>query len=235
MENDSKKLAVELPFCGFYESPHDSHFDSWLESETYNLETEDGGTPEQVEKLQELYLKADWRAVHIAFAKTYADALETHLQEEGGRAIKLQFLEMTSPRFYNFETDRIYCDIAQDDLQHMLATVTPEAWAAMVQEKCTSRSGFISFHSNDASEWPDDLSEWGEARLGMLLTCYLMHIRGDKDEAALDEFLNWHLLEDIGGNGEIDSMLLDNAPELLAYMNGELYTQREAAEAARNG
>lgn len=235
MENETKKLAVELPFSGFYESSHDAAFDSWLESETYNIE-EDGGTPEQVEKLQTLFIDSiNWKAAHNAYAKEYADALETVLKDDGGRAIPLTFLEMTSPRFYNYETDRIYCEIAEDDLRHMLATVTPEAWAAMVQEKCTSRSGFISFYSNDASEWPSDLSEWGEARLGMLLTCYLMHIRGESED-QLNEFLAWGMLEDLSGNGAIDSIIFDAAePAFTEYMNGELYALREAAEAQRNG
>lgn len=225
MTNETQKLSVEIPFSGFYETSHNAAFDDWLEYESEVLRDDHGATDADIEKLAEKFWDCvDWKAAHVAYAKGYCEALcsmvadesrEYLLDDQGqrylsaGLALSIDFEELKSPRFYNYETDRIYGRVPVDQLEAMRRAIPAETWAAYVKDECTSYDGFISFYSNDASAWPDDLREWGEAGLGLLMSCYLIHILGGADKAR--EALSWGIMEDARGNGFIDDCIWGNA------------------------
>lgn len=243
-----RKLSVELPFEGFYESTHNLNFDGWLEYEQEVLEQDYDATPEQVEKLADLFWNdVNWKAAYIAYAQSYVEALEQYMGDQGhyvanpdkesGReyvrfpSIKIEFEELKSPRFYNYETDRIYAKIALVDLEAMLAKIPQDAWAKKVKDNCTSYDGFISFLDNDAANWSSDLTEWGEAALGLLVQAYLEHI-AEVDADGLREALSgFVLMENMRCNGEIDEIIFKAAGKgFLEFNNGELYALREKKE-----
>ena len=225
MTNETEKLSVEIPFSGFYETSHNAMFDDWLEYENETLASEHDATGEQLNELAEkFYSGVNWQAAHVQYAKEYCEALCSMVKDESreyltdesdqrylskGLALTIDFEEMTSPRFYNYENDRIYGKIAIEHLQAMLAAIPSDDWKAWVEKNCASYDGFISHYSNDASAWPDDLREWGEAGLGLLMQCYLIHILGGADKAR--EALSWGIMEDARGNGFIDDCIWGNA------------------------
>lgn len=110
------------------------------------------------------------------------DVYHDWLHEVGITGVNINFVEIESPRFYNYETDKIIVDI----------DVTPEArkkimelfWQneeyirPTIEENHTTRSGFISFMSNNMDEWTEteifDIEDkW---RQPPYLTCALDYI-----------------------------------------------------------
>lgn len=223
-------LATKIPFSGFYNTSHDAMFDSWLEYEQEVLTSEHGATDEQISELGELfYSEIKWQAVHVEYCKAYCNALvkliadasrKYKLDDKGERYLskpfELQpiFIEMTSPREYNFETDCMYCAIPLEQLQYMLNKIPADDWRAFVESKCTSYDGFVSFYPSDYDSWEKALTQWGEARLGMILEAYLIHILADESTSDIEEALAGHvLIEDYSVNGDIHSWIWENASD----------------------
>ena len=220
-------LSVEIPFSRFYETSHNAAFDTWLEYEQDMLSSDHGATPEQLQELADKFYKGvNWRAVYRQYAVEYCEALCVMVKDESheyvtdasgarklseGVDLSIAFEELKSPRFYNYETDRIYGRIPIQQLEAIRAAIPSDVWAEYVKEEYTSYDGFMSYHSNDASAWPDDLRDWGEARLGSLLACYIIHILGGADKAH--EALSWGIMGDAFGNGFIANCIFDNASE----------------------
>lgn len=221
-------LPVKVPFAGFYETSHNACFDSWLEYEQEVLESEHGATLEQLQELAEkFYSCIDWQAVHVDYAKEYCEQLVALIadvsrqyvtNDEGKRELsqpfklQLEFEELKSPRFYNYETDCIYAKIPLEQLQALLDAIPAEKWREFVREQCTGYDGFISFYSPDFDEWEKDLSEWGEARLGMILEAYIMHILEDERESDIKDALSgFSLMQDYDGNGKLSNSLWQHA------------------------
>lgn len=225
MTHETESLSVEIPFSGFYASTHNAMFDDWLEYESEYLQSEHGASESDIEKLAQLFWDCvDWRAAHVEYAKEYCEALASYVADESrqykedstgkrylseGLKLALVFEELKSPRFYNYETDRIYCKVPTVQLEQMRREVPADFWAEYVKENCTSYDGFASSYPADASEWPSELSEWGEAGLGLLLQAFIIHNVGDAEKVSED--LRWHIMEDARGNGFIDNCIFGNA------------------------
>ena len=98
---------------------------------------------------------------------------------------KIQFKAINSPREYNFSNDEIEIDIAINP--HKVLTVLQpyeKEFSAYIKEQFTTRSGFISFMSNDSQDWIADilLGEDIERKLPVVLTFLLnenFDIEGD--------------------------------------------------------
>ena len=71
------------------------------------------------------------------------------------------FDEMISPRFYNFDNDRIYAFFEfNDDWRQHIKNFMDSNYKELkdiIKEQHSSRSGYISFMSNDIDEWYDKL------------------------------------------------------------------------------
>lgn len=96
-------------------------------------------------------------------------------------SIRLTFEEMTSPREYNFETDRLFARLPAVVIRRLFKLSRDdnhETLAAVIAERFTHRSGFVSFYSNDLAEWLDKpLMTWDHNEIGTLLIAVL-RLRG---------------------------------------------------------
>jgi hypothetical protein len=128
-------------FTGFYESIWDNQdFDG--EDEYFDL-PEDKTFDEFV----------DWAAYHERIAKEMCSALEGDLCEF---VSSIEFERISSPKYYNFETDAIYCEITFDEtLVDAYLTEHKDKFAEFLVERYTSRDGFVSFFSTDVEPWMD--------------------------------------------------------------------------------
>ncbi len=113
-------------------------------------------------------------AAYRAIAKDYAEAFNHVLKDAFGRDLKLTFEEMTSPRFYNYETDRIFCRMPARSAQWLLAyskRVDGHArLSSLIEERHSSRSGFVSFYSADSDDWcAKPLAQWDHNELSNAL------------------------------------------------------------------
>lgn len=88
-------------------------------------------------------------------------------------SIRMTFEEMTSPREYNFATDRLFAQIPLVVMRHLFKQSKVEkhaTFAAVIRERFTSRSGFHSYYSNDVESWLEKpLRDWDHNELGTLL------------------------------------------------------------------
>lgn len=160
----SKRVEVQIPFAGFYETYHDMKVDEAVES-GFNWDPE---TSEDKE-LPDAFWDADinWSAIHNEYCKQYVAAFAEAFE------LDLEFVEMTSPREYNFTTDRIFATIPEEQMNKIKDKVLgSEEGRKYVSDRFTSRDGFSSFYSNDLDdeEWKGELDY---NQLGVILQFYV--------------------------------------------------------------
>ena len=143
------KLNIELPlFPGFYGSVLE---DSDTEGSAWNSFV-DGAEiaydPDDYEY--------DWAERRKDICEGFVDAIKR--QTPSGLFKTIEFNHMTSPREYNFTTDKIWVDVTfeptfiSEVVQFMLRE---HDWLKeRIREDWTSRSGFISHMANHIGEWP---------------------------------------------------------------------------------
>ncbi len=179
--SDEPRISVNLPFPGFYNSLYSGEIDDIEQREAeYFAEHRQAeeGVPEELRIDQDktaeiLFDVTDYSAAYLRLAKEYAEALDAVVSEDLDLALSLQWEEMTSPREYNFETDRIFCSMplsVAEELLRRSEVAGHEALSAVIRERFTSRSGFSSFYSNDITDWLEKpLSDWDHNEVGTLL------------------------------------------------------------------
>lgn len=183
-----KTLSVNIPFCGFYESYLSYEMNSILEREIeYTLEREREDGLREYERLDDsTYAQIFDRNItnHIwerCIANQWVEYFESYLSDIVETKISFTFAELTSPREYNFETDRIFATMTLKDAAKLFAKAKADSFAdlaACIKERFTSRDGFISFYSNDLDDWlAKPLSQWDSNELGTLVLSFLKNER----------------------------------------------------------
>jgi hypothetical protein len=172
-------LSVNIPFSGFYGSLWsdliDHDYESWVEgaSERENEDTPEPLRLDDSELADCLFWAMDYSAAYQEIAKDYSAAYNDWASEEIGFPLRMTFEEMTSPREYNFATDRIFCHIPLSVVRRLFAISRKEGHsrlADMIKRRFTSYSGFISGYSNTLHDWlSKPLQDWDHNELGTLL------------------------------------------------------------------
>lgn len=188
-------LSCRIPFSGFYYSQWDQAQDSEVEqiisnwSDEPDRRDEDLGTagvPADVVATimsnigNTLSNVTDNSKYRSDVAEAYADAFSGWVADKLGRGdIPFEYEEVTSPKYYNFETDRMFAKFSETTLTLMYSEVHTEHLALgdrltpLVQtfrDMFTSRSGFCSFYDNDIPG--KALAEWDHNELYALLSCW---------------------------------------------------------------
>lgn len=194
------KVNINIPFPGFYDSVLSSELDSQLESHCRYQCEESGDENEFPEhmRLTENELSeiisdnSDYSAQCNAMAKDYVEAFESVAREYLPFKFSLVFEAMTSPREYNFETDRVFCDISEYALRRLSVISRNDSHKTLekvIKERFTSYDGFNSFYSNRLADWLENpLENWDHNECGTLLIACLM-ISGMGDD------LTWEVYE----------------------------------------
>jgi hypothetical protein len=183
---------INIPFAGFYDSMYDAQIDSARE---FHAENElDRQREEKIAPALEssdfdaiLFDCADYGKMHQALARQFLERFTDRVSDMIGIPLVLSFAEMTSPREYNFETDRIFAHVPMATVQAMYDAVDRDVLAEEISERFTSRSGFISFYSNGAQDWHDKpLTAWDANELGTLLRALIRQHADDPETAEND-------------------------------------------------
>ncbi len=136
-------MKTILPlFSGFYNSKFDSYFDQEVEQVMEHEEKDYDQIRDQL----------DYRKGRLAMAQEIVSVFNQETK------LDLKFLEVWSPREYNFVNDKIICEIDDEEMRKIHAKVLGsdegrEALTEVLEEFFTSRSGFISFYSNELEDW----------------------------------------------------------------------------------
>ena len=166
-------MIINIPFEGFYESKHSQELDS-VEERFINYEIEERRENLEPEELGDaLYRAANYGIAFDHIARAYVVYFNDYIKEEYEIDLELKFESMTSPREYNFETDRVFCEISLEKAQLLFDSTSTPALRMAIQDRFTSRSGFISSYPNRLEDWPISIEEWDHNQLGTLLVALL--------------------------------------------------------------
>ena len=151
------KAELNFPsFTGFYYSIWDEWFDSEWNYEVDYLENERG----LIHTEWDTDYTTDFTAKRLEIVDAYADFiieeyntyLRLDLKEEG-------IADMTSPREYNFSTDKAYKMVDNIDLDKIVDLMFKhkDALSKLIHDNHTSYDGFISFMDNTFNEWVEHI------------------------------------------------------------------------------
>lgn len=140
-------FEATLPFFpGYYNSILDGYIDR--EIEMYLEENEE----ESYETIED---KLDYSEAKLAMNQAWVNQFN---QETG---LDLKYKDMSSPREYNFRTDRIFVEITLEELQKVrkITEENPEEFHKFLTRNFKSRDGFSSFYPDDLEEWDKDIED----------------------------------------------------------------------------
>lgn len=187
-------MIAAIPFSGFYNTWHDGELDRTVEQ----MVSDDSG--DQYDNLGEIAsLDVEWRKVYAAYAAAYAEAFCDEFKIAG------KFESMTSPREYNFTTDRIYIELEADEVARILAATSDCIMSDVCTKEFTSRSGFISYYSPDWRSW-GPTEDWDHNQVYALLIAYAKEVHGSE----FDMDAEFDLMEGYRCNGHMDDWVYAN-------------------------
>lgn len=179
------KLLALIPFSGFYETQWSRLLDSEIEQLVENdaeRETSAEYYPPEL-RLSEgeigdfawEYLKT--RDAELAIAKDYVHGFNISVSGELGFNLRLAFESLKSPKYYNYETDRIFAHVPAYTARRLFKMSRENGHAALaeiIERDFTSRDGFASHYSNDVEAWLEKpLMQWDHNEIGTLILACL--------------------------------------------------------------
>ena len=167
MSNIKNPLKVQIPFAGFYETHHDELITEAIEQGfNYNYETD------EEQEVPDIWgADIDYTAIHIEYCKRFVEEFADAYD------LTLEFDDMTSPREYNFSTDRLFVIAEKSQIDKIRKEVYEHSgWAEYVKENFTDRDGFWSFVSSDwqDEDWQKDVLS--EAQYEVIIRYWLNQI-----------------------------------------------------------
>lgn len=200
-----KNLIINIPFAGFYSSKYSGELDAVQERFVeYEVEKNPGLDPDIPNEA--LWHCADYGKAYDHIARAYVDQFNQYILDEYEIDLGLKFESMQSPREYNFETDRIFCEVSEENVRKLREAVSDPALRHAIKERFTSRSGFISSYPNNLEDWPP-LEQWDHNELGTLLVALLddaedwgrdiWEAMRDRNvfDVAFDQCVNWEVYD----------------------------------------
>ena len=200
------KLESTIPFDGFYNSFISADIEHQIgqqiewDCDIYDLNVNE----EKI--LWDSYLSVNRSYFYNQIAKDYTnfyiDDLNAKLNyayPDHGFTLNAKFSFLTSPREYNFETDRIFIDIEKDhaiDFIKYIIKHYKKELEEKIKQRFTSRSGYWSHYKNGLDLWTQDYSEWDHNQIG---TCFeLFDLEEEDINYPLREYLTETIIDNLG-------------------------------------
>ena len=160
-----------IPFAGFYESMWAEGLERAEEMHLEYLEQKEGVA--MLASTDAIWKASDYRAMCNYVARKYVDYLNDYIKDKFDLDLDLKFESMQSPREYNFTTDRIFCEISDENLRKLRTFVPEDELRLAIKTRFTSRSGFISGYPNTLDDWNPDPTTWDHNEIGTLFVALL--------------------------------------------------------------
>ena len=206
------KLESTIPFDGFYESFISDDIDHQIgqqiewDTDIYDLNEDE----QQV--LWDNYLDINRSYFYNQIAEDYTNFyIEILNRRLKGFELKATYKFFTSPREYNFSTDRIFIEIGEnhaiDFIKYIIKHYKKEL-EEKIKQRFTSRSGYWSHYKNTLNSWTQDYSEWD---CNMIGTCFeLFDLEEEDINYSLREYLSERIMFNLGNTlGQEGIDLLD--------------------------
>lgn len=208
------QLLTTIPFCGFYESIHDSAIDTEIE-QSFSDDTGCNLAPGFIIDGDHITYKGKslgyikYKPILEAYAKEYCSMLEFKLKEFYP-FLSLAFESLQSPREYNFTTDRIFAHIPYSAVKKLYKAIDKEALRELIKDKFTSYDGFASFYSNNLAKWEEKpLLQWDHNEIGTLLECAISELVKNQD---FEEDWELWLSQSMSENGQLGNIIAEGIP-----------------------
>lgn len=205
------KHSIQIPFCGFYESEASSIIDDAFNDAFYYDDSGNYNVPDYA------WFNLDTSEARRELVEAYLDGWCEAFTDATGLELKGKFDGMSSPKFYNFETDRIFLEVDALTVAKLFEASEAdnhETLTAVIKRRHTSYDGFWSYYTNDASAWlAKPVLEYDHNELETLLIAVLEISAPDWDEDY--KFRCWELLEGWTGNGGASNAVWAGMPEKL--------------------
>ena len=212
------KLESTIPFDGFYNSFISADIEHQIGQQIeWNTDVYDLNVNEE-KILWESYLSVNRSYFYNQIAKDYTNFYIDDLNAKLNYAypdhrftLNAKFSFLTSPREYNFETDRIFIDIEKDhaiDFIKYIIKHYKKELEEKIKQRFTSRSGYWSYYKNTLDSWTQDYSEWD---CNMIGTCFeLFDLEEEDINYSLREYLTETIIDNLGNTlGQEGIDLLD--------------------------
>jgi len=192
-----KKIESYLPlFNGFYNTlfEYDNEED---DIKSYNYEYE---TDFDYDNFNWNYSERNDR-----ISKQICGILESLLSDENLK-MTINFQNIVSPKYYNFGNDSINCEyVISKEQYNLVIDYLKSNWTNFeiwIKERYTSRSGFISSHSNIAEVWINNMKSEShlEHNFGAVLE-FILHNEGYEPYNVFgliqDDYIEFEQIEEI--------------------------------------
>lgn len=136
----------------------------------------------------------DHQSAQKAYCAEYASTLCAIL------GIEYHSEVMTSPKYYNYESDKIHLQVADEVLKNWIKRLKSDVgvkaqFADIIKNRCTSYDGFISSHSNQLDDYLRlPIDKWDNIKAGFLLET-IMHV--DHADQLADSYCGLVVFEEI--------------------------------------
>lgn len=190
-----------IPFHGFYDSTHNAIMDDAINQICENRDNGDVNPDLSFY----LYEGINWQAARVEYSREYCINFGMGYEIKG-----LQFIELDSPREYNFVTDRIFARCSNAEFNRMLQLVKGDKLDKVCRENLTSRDGFSSFYNPDFKTW-GHWKTWDNNQNSQVVEAYAIEMDYTNDSST-----QWDLMESDVSNGVIDRIIETNCkPDIL--------------------
>lgn len=196
-EKPNELVEIEIPFSGFYESIHDSNIDRALE-DGFNYDYEKQEEAELTDEIRDAIWSANvnHKAIEIEYCEAFVNAFADRYE------LDLEFEIMTSPKEYNFATDRIFAKIKREQIDKIRAEVEAhDKWPEYIKDNFTSYDGYWANYDSDYKNEDWTRADLDSCQYGVILKFWLRNITNlggiegyDVDEYYLTndfEMCNW--------------------------------------------
>ena len=90
----------------------------------------------------------DFQATYESYINNYCSKLSDFILDEYDIVIDFKNISLNSPRFYNFKTDVIYCEVDKNQANKLNAYfLLDQNFNEFLKQKTESYDGFISFYT----------------------------------------------------------------------------------------
>ena len=187
---------INIPLQGFYSSiwSEVDHIEEREAESLQEMQDEEGIPPElqlTADEFSGILLDVtDHSNCYLSIAHAYADAVNLTVSEYLDIPLGLKFESISSPREYNFTTDRLFCYIPCDVVERLFAASAADGHSnllAVIKDRFTSYDGFLSHYDNELEPWlAKPLADWDHNELCTLLIA-VMQIAAARGGACTDE------------------------------------------------
>ena len=134
-------IKTNIAFGGFYHSYHQNNIDHMIEAFEYEWD------------------KVNYEETFNSYIDDYANKLSSFILSEYKIEIDFKNIKLNSPKYYNYSTDVIDCEIdSQQVVQLNQVLSKDDSFLSYLKDRTISYDGYISFYNyNEALSNKDDI------------------------------------------------------------------------------